>query len=101
VRLGAEVADVRRHRVRVLAPAVVEGVAVGDRVLGAFLVVDDDADDDAGAARPLDPRRGAAVADEVALGAAEAAPSGLAVFFRTPAQASVVLPRYTSLFGPT
>ena len=32
---------------------------------------------------------------------AEAAPSGLTVFVRTQAQPSVVLPRYTSLFGPT
>src|SRR6185312_10361368 len=67
VRLGAGIA-VRRldSRVGVLAPAVVAVVTPQHGVLRALLVDEDEVHDDAGAVRPLEPRRGAAVADQVA-----------------------------------
>jgi hypothetical protein len=42
------------------------GIAVDDGIFAALLVVEDDLDRDAGAARPLRVRRRAAIADEVA-----------------------------------
>ncbi len=67
VRLGARVALRRLHAgVGVLAPAVVAVVAPQHRVLGALLVDQHEVDDHLRAVRPLERRRRAAVADQVA-----------------------------------
>ena len=67
VRLGAGVALRRLHaRVGVLAPAVVAVIAPHDGVLRALLVDEHEVDDDLRAVGPVELRRGAAVADQVA-----------------------------------
>src|SRR6185437_12302725 len=67
VRLGAGVAVGRLDaRVGVFAPAVVAVVAPEDGVFRPLLIDKDEVHDDAGAVRPVETRRGAAVADQVA-----------------------------------
>ena len=63
--LGTEVTDVGWNLVGVLAPRVVEPVAVGKRVFGPFLVIHDEVDGNGRPVRPANVGRCATVTNEV------------------------------------